>query len=247
MASLIQIISLDLCKDALMRVFAVLIVIIFISGCVPSPDENSSAPPKITELHSFYMPQKTSQYYLWHFIPHSAEKDSLYYVDYFGYSQGNTSEGYNPVSRYGYLDTLRLDSTINEAYISDSLIKIYYGRSADALTPRLIVLRDTLRIGAKWIAADDFVTSNGSHIQIKAEVSDYYSETISSGKLYKDIFLVTYISTVKGSVVPIESQYQNGSHINRYFARDIGEILEICKDSQDSLIWTNELIETRQR
>jgi hypothetical protein len=59
--------------------------------------------------------------------------------------------------------------------------------------------------------------------------------------------MVSYTALVKGVQIPLEPQYQNGSHLDIYFARNIGDMLEICKDSRDSTIFTNELIETRIR
>ena len=136
---------------------------------------------------------------------------------------------------------------MNEAYISDSLIVSYFDKSNDPLTPRLILLHDTLQVGASWSAADNFLTSNGSAVSIRAVVEDYYPETSSAGKTYQEVFLVTYSSTVKGSQTPIEPEYRNKSRLSRYYARGVGDILERCLDGKDSLIWTNELLETRNR
>ncbi len=140
-----------------------------------------------------------------------------------------------------------MDSVIYQSYISDSLIVLYLGNSNDPVTPRQILLHDTLQVGANWSAADDFLTSNGAHVSIRAVVEDYYPETSSAGVTYQNVFLVSYTSTVKGSQTPIEAEYQNHAHVSRYLAEGIGDILERCLDSKDSLVWTNELTETRIR
>ena len=136
---------------------------------------------------------------------------------------------------------------MNEIYLSDTLIVSYFGRSDDTATPRLILLLDTLQVGASWMAASNFVTSNGTHVSIRAVVENYYSETIAAGEGYQDVFFVSYTVKVIGSQIPAEPWLQNGTHISRYYARGIGEILERCLDTNDSLLWTNELKETRIR
>ncbi|MFI5264051.1 MAG: hypothetical protein ACHQM6_06015 [Candidatus Kapaibacterium sp.] len=220
---------------------------IFLSGCVPTPSDNTNVPPKITDLHFFFLPEQPGTRYLWHYTRLAPQKDSAYFLEYIGQENMKTSEGFMPVSLLEFSDTLRKDSLISEAYISDSLIVMYFGKSSDSLTPREIMLRDTLEVGAGWNAADNFRTSDGAHVSIRALVEDYYPETNSAGKSYQDVFLVSYTVTVKGTEIPLESQYQNGVHLSRYYARGIGDILERCSDSKDSLLWTNELMETRIR
>jgi hypothetical protein len=78
-------------------------------------------------------------------------------------------------------------------------------------------------------------------------VEDYYPETSSAGTTYQEVFLVSYTSTVKGPQNPAEPQYQNQAHMSRYYAKGAGDILERCLNSKDSLVWTNELTETRNR
>jgi hypothetical protein len=224
-----------------------LLLFFFIPGCVPSPSENVNVPPVVTDLHSFFTPQKTTQTYLWHYNLKASITDSAYFLEYFGMNFQKTSEGILPISLFGISDTLRKDSTFNQVYISDSLILFYYGNATDPLTQKQILLRDTLRVGATWIASDSFRTKNGSIVSIKALVENYYAETTAGGNTYSDVYSVSYTSSVKGSQTPVEAQYQNGAHLDIYFARDIGDILEICKDSRDSTIFTNQLVETRAR
>jgi hypothetical protein len=223
----------------------IVVFLLSLTGCVPSPSENTNVPPKATDLHSFITPQDTNKIYLWRFI--SPIKDSAYFLEYLGKVDTSSADGFSPVSRFLFSDTLRKHSSVQEAYISDSIVIYYFGKSRDPLTPKQIMLRDTLKVGASWVAADNFLTSNGARISIRAIVEDYYSETPVAGNMQKDVYRVSYTSSVKGTQNPIEAQYQNGAHLNIYFARNIGAILELCKDSKDSLVWTNELLETRTR
>ncbi len=235
-------------KNNKSALFYFVVILIYVSGCVPTPNESANTPPEATDLRSFFIPQKINQSYLWHFIPALPGGDSSYFFEYIDVSSLKTSEGYSPVWQIGTSDTLRMDSIIYDAYISDSLVKFYFGNSNLSSTPRQILLQKTLRVGSIWIVADNFMTSNGANVSIKAEVIDYYAQTQLGSKLYKDVFLVTYTSTVKaGSQNPVEPEYQNGAHLDRYYARDIGEILEICKNTSDSTVWTKELVETRIR
>jgi len=220
--------------------------LIYTIGCVPSPSENINTSPVATDLHSYIKPQLTTRTDIWHFIPRSITglKDSIYTIDYVGQINSKTSEGFSPVSHFMYLDSLQGDSVIRDAYISDSLVVWYYGKSSDVSTPSQILLKDTLHVGANWIASENFRTSNGVFVRIKALVEDYYPV---SGNNYNDVYWVSYTSTVKGSQNPLEPEYQNGAHLSRYFAKGVGEYLERCLDSRDSLIWTSELTETRIR
>ena len=225
-----------------------LLTLIFsFTSCVPSPTENVNVSPIFVDLHSFYTPQKITQTLLWHFTPHAPLNDSAYFLEYFGISFRKTPEGILPLSLFGISDTLRKDSIIHEAYISDSLIMMYYGNASDPITPRIVLLQDTLKVGANWIAADSFLTKNSAKVGIKALVENYYSETQAGNSTYKDVYIVSYTSSLKGTQTPIEPQYQNGARVDIYYARDIGDILEICKDSRDSIVFKNELIETRNR
>ncbi len=234
-------------KNDMKKVLFLLTLISSFSSCVPSPTENVNVSPIFVELHSFYTPQKITQTFLWHFTPHAPMKDSAYFLEYFGINFRKTPEGILPLSLFGISDTLRKDSIINEGYISDSLIMMYYGNASDPLTPRIVLLLDTLKVGANWIAADNFLTKNGAKVGIKAVVENYYSETQAGKSTYKDVYLVSYTSSLEGTQIPFEPQYQNGARLDIYYARDIGDILEICKDSRDSVVFKNELVETRLR
>jgi hypothetical protein len=227
------------------RVSIIFFVLTYIAGCVPTPPENGSTPPKVTNLRSYFISQETSKEYLWHFFTNS--KDSTYLLTFNGIDQISSSDGFFPISQFTFSDTLKKDSLLNEAYISDSLIEWYFGKSSSPVTSKLIFLRDTLQVGAVWTSADNFITSNGTPISIKAEVLDYYLQTPSGGKIYNNVFLVSYTSTVKGTQIPLEPQYKNGARIDIYFASGIGEILEIAKDTANETLWTNELVETRNR
>jgi len=231
-------------RDATFRV-STIFFFLYLAGCVPTPSENASIPPKVTDLHSFFIPQQANKTYLWHFF--FSTKDSAYFITYAGWDYTKTQRGVLPISHLGITDTLRKDSLTDEAFISDSIVIMYYGKAADSLTQTLILLHDTLQIGASWSAADNFITVNGTPISIKAKVMEYYTQTPSANTTYNDVFLISYTTTVKGSQIPLEPQYQNGSHIDKYFARNIGEILEIAKDTSGSTLWTNELVETRNR
>ena len=224
-----------------------LVLIFSLASCVPSPTENANEPPKFTDLHSFYTPQKITQTFLWRFTPHAPLKDSAFFLEYFGMNFQKTPEGILPLSLFGISDTLRKDSVIHESYISDSLITMYYGNPTDPLTPKIILLRDTLKVGATWIAADNLITKNGAKVSIKALVENYYSESSFGNNTFKDMYAVSYTASLKGTQIPLEPQYQNGARLDIYYARDIGDILEICKDSRDSTVFKNELIETRIR
>jgi hypothetical protein len=215
------------------------------AGCVPSPDENASIPPKVTDLHNYFIPQTAGKSYLWHLT--SSTKDSLFFINYSGWDYTKTPQGLLPISHLGISDTVKKNLILNEAYISDSLIRVYYGAAADSATQSFLLFHDTLRIGAKWVCADNFITANGAPIGINAEVTDYFPTQKSVGVIYNDVFVVSYTSVMKGTVVPLEPQYQNNSHIDKYFARNIGEILEFAKDVKGNTLWTSELLETRNR
>ncbi len=230
--------------DLRFRLSPLFFVLCFVIGCVPSPSENANTPPIATDLHNYIKTQQLNRSDLWHFLSGKPLKDSSYFIDYARQNALKTFDGYSPTSIYKFSDTLRTDSITQEAYISDSLVAWYFGKSSDGSTPKLILLKDTLRVGANWIASENFLTSNGAVVQIKALVEDYYPV---SGNNYKDVYWVSFTSTVKGSQNPIEPQYQNGAHLSRYFAKGIGEYLERCLDSKDSLIWSSELVETRIR
>jgi hypothetical protein len=219
---------------------------VILSGCVPSPEENT--PIIITNLSSYFIPQSSNRQYLWQHIEGS--KDSLYF-QYMQKTSLKTWEGYSPVWKIITSDTLYRDSTVIGAYISDSLIKLFFGkdlgRADDSTTPRQIYLLDTLHVGAKWTVAENFATLNGVSVQIIAQVIDYYGQASAGNSIVSDVFVISYTSVVKGSGEPIESEFQNGSHVDRYFGKDIGVFREICKDFRNSIIWTKQLLETRAR
>ena len=110
-------------RDAIVRVSAFFAVLFFISGCVPSPDETGNTPPKITDLRTFFLPQNNTQTYLWHHL--TATIDSSY-LQYLRTSDAKSSEGFSPIWKLIVSDTLHKDSTVNNLYISDSLIILYY-------------------------------------------------------------------------------------------------------------------------
>jgi hypothetical protein len=160
---------------------------------------------------------------------------------------GQTAEGYSPISKLIFFDTTWNDTTTREAYISEKLIVLYFGDARDANTPHQILMRDTLKVGASWIAADNFKTRNGSFVTIDALVESYYAETSSGNTTFNDVYRISYSATTKGSQYPLEPEYQNGSKYSVYYARGVGDFLEICRNSQDSVVFTNELVETRTR
>src|SRR5438105_4294651 len=225
---------------------SVFFVLVAHNGCVPSPVENT--PPAVTDLRTFAIPQNSNFKNLWRTIHNFPRKDTIYFWEYIDLLPSKSFEGYSPIWQVKNSDTLSKDSIVFETYISDSVVEVYGGKSTDSLTPRQIRLHDTLRVGATWIAAPDYVTANGTHVQIKADVIDFYSQSSApNNMLYNDVFLVSFTSTVKSSGIPEETQYQNGSRVYRYFARNIGVILERARNASDSLLWTKELLETRSR
>jgi hypothetical protein len=221
----------------------------FLSSCVPSPLENANVPPEFTDLHSFFTPQKTTPTYFWHHIqyfPHSLT-DSIYINAYSGTSTSPSVDGYFPISLFKFSDTLAKDSVIHSAYISDSLVMMYYGNASDPRTQKQTLLRDTLKVGANWIAADNFITENGAIVKIKALVENYYSQVVLFGVTYTDMYAISYTASLNGAQIPTEAQYQEGAHLDIYYAKNSGDIMEICENSKDSIIFQNELIETRIR
>lgn len=231
-------------RNAIYCVPAIVLSLLFFVSCVPTPSENANVSPRVIDLHSFYIPQNSHQSNLWRVIHIFPQRDTIYFFEFKDTSSSISSEGYFPIWQVKNPDTLGRNSIIFDAYISDSLVEIYSGNSKDPLIGRQVRLRDTLHVGASWIAADNYPTANGVHVQINAKVEDYYSET---GNKFNDVFLVSYTSSVIGTQDPVETQYQNGSRVNRYYARNIGAFLEICKDFRDSVLWRTELIETRSR
>lgn len=231
-------------RGAIYCVLSIFLRLLCFVSCVPTPTENVNVAPRVTDLHSFYIPQNIHQTNLWRAINLFPHQDTIYFFEYKDPSSSISSEGYSPIWQVKNPDTLSRNSILFDAYISDSLVEVYAGNSKDPMTGRQIRLRDTLRVGATWVAADNYLTANGARVQINAKVEDYYSETDNK---FKDVFLVSYTSKVKGLQNPVELQYQNGSRVNRYYARDIGAFLEICKDFRDSVFCKSELIETRIR
>src|SRR5947209_2536890 len=150
-------------KASLAMTFLVLSVI---SGCVPSPNETVNTPPIITDLRAFSIPQNDSQRYFWHHF--SSTSDSAYLI-YLSPSSERSSDGFSPIWKMSIADTAKRDSLVKNLYISDSIVVLYCGKS-DSAVPRQILLHDTLKVGAKWNVADHFITSNGTPIQIIAEV-----------------------------------------------------------------------------
>ena len=215
--------------------------------CVPSPSENANVPPRFVNLRAFYMRDTSIVSYHWHHTIRATGTDSVYLVEYIGKSDSTSFDGLAPISLFRYSDTIRKNYRLEKFYLSDSQVIHYFSDPLNSMDPRQILLHDTLRVGGAWHATDAFRTRNGAKVSIKSLVEDYYAELYSAGKLYDDVFRISYISTVTGPLNPEEIEYQDKSRLVIYFARGVGEIIKQCKDLNDSLIWSDELLETRIR
>ncbi len=218
----------------------------FVSGCVPSDTTNNPL-PEFTVLSTFYTPKDASKIYLWKRT--DIATNSLKYVEcsYAGKGTNPFSATHPVADLFTCTDTTSKVSNQLTTFISDTAV-IEYQKVGDSVNAYYI-LNSLLSKGNTWPVCRSFITSNGAVVSIDASVEEYYSSTQVSGMQYNDIYLVKYTvhTDSSKSLLPVEAEYQNGSSLSIYFAKLIGPIDKVAKDPKGAILWTEDLVETRNR
>lgn len=195
-------------------------------------------------LRSFFAPASGNKSYEWiHQDTRGGFRDSLSAYTYIGQVEDTTIDGFTPVSVYRTsVDTGKIITFEDEYYLSDEIV-IRYGKSSATDSARIILLKDTLRVGKTWRAADAYFSSYGIPVRIDAEVSEYYAMIHIGNKDYSDVYRVTYYPLQ--SVDTLDKAFMNGARHIYYYARNIGKVLEMVYAPDSSLVWKNELVRER--
>jgi hypothetical protein len=226
------------------KIFPCLLLFSFshlLTGCSVTndaiPDHSAS------DIQNYFAPQNSAVRYLWKHSDLRKNTDTLSYFQYNGGSADTTADGFSPISIYGYSDTSRSFQEFKQFFISERWIASY-GRSAKDLSTRTLLLSDTLKKGKSWVASDSFMTAGGAHSKIVATVDDYYPSIIAANKEYADSYRVTFQSLSISSITPTQPEYKTNGRIVRYFARNVGIVLEIAYAPDNVMVWKNELVTT---
>ena len=220
---------------------SLLLCLCFVFGCSTTTEPLSDH--TALDIQNYFAPQNSSSRYLW---KHSdtSKNTSLSYFQYSGASADTTIDGYSPISIYGYSDTARLKNEFMQFYISDKRV-VSYGSSAKSLSNRMLLLSDTLSIGRSWVASDSLLLPDNSRAKIVATIDNYFTSIITANKEYFDVYRITYETVSTSKAAPTLPEYQTGGRIVRYFAKDIGLVLEAAYAPETWMVWANELVAVR--
>ena len=222
-----------------MKCLSFFFIALLFAGC-PNTDEPGNSMAHLAR--QFFVPIPGSALYDWtHQDERPGKTDSLYTVTYIGNDVKRSVDDISPV--YLFQVTTVKDATPhtfqNEYCITDSVV-VSYGASAASDAERMILLRDTLRLGKKWQAASVFKTSDGVSTSIEAEIDAYYASIHIGTKDYFDVYRVTYRPIAQTSTVDIA--YRFGARHIYYYARNVGKVMEIVYGADSLLVWKNELV-----
>jgi len=215
---------------------------VLLSGC---GGDDVKPEPSNHLLRAFFIPIPGSNNYDWtHQDERSGVKDSLYTLTYIGHDVKLSIDGLSPVSLFqiSTADSGNIKTFQEEYYVSDSVV-ISYGSNAASDSERVVLLKDTLRLGKKWRAANAYRTSDKIRVEIDAEIDAYYSIIHIGNNDYTDVYRITYYPIP--TAVTVDTAFTNGARHVHYYARGVGKVLEMVYAPDSLLIWKNELVNDR--
>lgn len=220
----------------------------FICLCILfcSCSEYPTEVPDVTaiDLAAYFAPISSIQRQVWsHRNIIRPNDDSMYFMEFVGQSSNHSADGYSPISFYQFLDSSGVTTHLSQYYVSDSLI-VSYGDSASQVSTRLILLKDTLKKGIRWLASENYHTPDSAIVQIDAAIIDYYPNITVRDSVYQNVYRIEYTIISKGRVSTYP-EYRNGSRHIWYFARGVGVVLQYVYGTSGESLWKNELIEQR--
>lgn len=205
--------------------------------------------PEASNLTSYYNPRdpgKKLTYDDYVFYP-SGKKDHFVHIDqYVGRLHGaaESADGMSPIDVYVRLDSMGQEIGRSDIFVADTIV-IEYGVSAQVLDNRILRLKDSLREGLSWYAANSYKIGDTSYVSILAKVESHPALVQIGTATYQDIYVISYLAS--GNSLPHNTQavlpFTPGTKEVDYYAKDIGLVMRVLYDKDGKTILEQQILQ----